>query len=348
MTAMTVIRRPFFRPMIRVGARGILMLLLMLLSLAPNASAEKIKLATLSPDGSFWMTKMREGAAEVTQKTAGRVEVKFYPGGVMGDDKAVLRKIRIGQLHGGAFVAGSLADVYPDIQIYGLPLTFNSLEEIDHVRERMDPLLHKGIEAGGFVSFGLAEGGFAYIMSAGPIRTPGDLNQRKVWVPDSDPTVLEGVKAFDISPIPLSIADVRAGLQTGLIDTVATPPIGAVALQWHTQVRYVLDLPFLYSYAVLALDAKIFNRLSPGDQSVFQEVMSRIFKDIDRQNRDDNVKAIKALREQGIEFVKPTDVEVEEWRSRSAPIPDRLVRSGRFSRSMMDELRRNLQDFRTP
>lgn len=185
----------------------------------PAAMAEPvtIKIATLSPEGSFWMDKMRAGAEEVKQKTNDRVIIKYYPGGVMGDDRAVLRKIRIGQLQGGAVVAGSLASIHPDIQLYGLPLKFQSVEEVDYVRQHIDPTMVEGLDKGGFVVLGMAEGGFAYIMSNAPVLGVADMGQRKVWIPDNDPTILEGVRAFEINPIPLSLADVRAGLQTGLM-----------------------------------------------------------------------------------------------------------------------------------
>lgn len=312
-----------------------------------TAEAVRLKIATLSPDGSFWMEKMRQGADEVQKSTAGRVSIRYYPGGVMGDDKAVLRKIRIGQLQGGAVVSGSLADVFPENQIYGLPLKFKSYEEVDHVRRHMDAMITEGLEKGGFVTFGLAEGGFAYIMSAQPIGTVADLRQRKIWIPDNDPAILEGVKAFDISPIPLSIADVRAGLQTGLIDTVATSPIGAVALQWHTQVKYLTDLPFLYIYAVLAIDKKAFSEISPEDQPVVREIMGRVFHEIDRQNRSDNIKALEALKNQGIQFVQPPAEALDEWYKRAAEVPERLLQSGRFSRKTVETLDEQLRIFRS-
>ncbi|MEZ4526819.1 MAG: TRAP transporter substrate-binding protein DctP [Desulfobacterales bacterium] len=307
----------------------------------------QLKIATLSPEGSFWMEKMREGGAEVEKQTQGRVKIKYYPGGVMGDDKAVLRKIRIGQLQGGALVSGSLADVFPENQIYGLPLKFKSFEEVDHVRRHMDALIAEGMEKGGFVTFGLAEGGFAYIMSAQPIRTVADLRQRKIWIPDNDPAILEAVKPFDISPIPLSIADVRAGLQTGLIDTVATSPIGAVALQWHTQVNYLTDLPFLYIYAVLAIDKKAFSEISPADQPAVREIMGRVFHEIDRQNRSDNIKALEALKNQGITFVQPPPEALEEWYKRAAEVPERLLGAGRFSRKTVEMFDGYLREFRS-
>ncbi len=323
------------------------MFLCLMAGTALTAGAVQLKIATLSPEGSFWMEKMREGGAEVEKQTQGRVKIKYYPGGVMGDDKAVLRKIRIGQLQGGAVVSGSLADVFPENQIYGLPLKFKSYEEVDHVRGHMDAMIAEGLEKGGFVTFGLAEGGFAYIMSAQPIRTVPDLRQRKIWIPDNDPAILEAVKPFDISPIPLSIADVRAGLQTGLIDTVATSPIGAVALQWHTQVKYLTDLPFLYIYAVLAIDKKAFSEISPADQPVVREIMGRVFHEIDRQNRSDNIKALEALKNQGIAFMQPPPEALVEWHKRAAEVPERLLQSGRFSRETVEMLDGHIREFRS-
>jgi TRAP-type C4-dicarboxylate transport system substrate-binding protein len=314
--------------------------------LAGKAQAVRFKIATLSPEGSVWMEKMREGAKELSNRTNNRLKIKFYAGGVMGDDKAVLRKIRIGQLHGGMVVGGSLSTFYPDNQIYSLPLVFKSFEEVDYVRKHLDQRIIEGVEKGGFVTFGIAEGGFAYVMSKNVIQTVDDLRQQKVWIPDNDPMILETIKAFDVTPIPLSIADVRAGLQTGLIDTVATPPIGAIALQWHTQVKYLMDEPFLYIYGVLAVDRKVFAKLSQEDQRIFREIMGRIFKEVDQLNRQDNVKAMEALRRQKIEFIKVPDESLTKWYNDAATVPRRLIEAGKLTQGMVDTLETLLKDYR--
>ena len=319
---------------------------MLVVMLTGPAQAVRIKIATLSPEGSVWMEKMREGAQELAKRTDNRVKIKFYPGGVMGDDKAVLRKIRIGQLQGGAFVSGSLSQYYSDNQIYSLPLFFRSFKEIDYVRGYMDQKIIDGFEKNGLVIFGIAEGGFAYVMSTVPIYTVEDMRQQKVWIPDNDSMILEAIKAFDITPIPLSIADVRAGLQTGLINTVTTPPIGALALQWHTQIKYLLDEPFLYIYGVLAVDRKIFKRISPADQQNFREIMGDVFKALDLRNREDNIKAVETLHKQGIEFVKPSTEALKKWRKDASEVPNRLVKAGRLSREMVDTLENLLKEYR--
>jgi len=114
---------------------------LILLGLISTAGAQTIKLATIVPEGSGWMKSMRAGAAEIKERTEGRVKFKFYGGGVQGNDKQVLRKMRIGQLHGGAFSSNGLIDVQKDSQLYALPMLFNNLEEVQFVRARMDDKL---------------------------------------------------------------------------------------------------------------------------------------------------------------------------------------------------------------
>jgi len=324
-----------------------IIMMMLIVMLAGQAHAMRFKIATLSPEGSIWMEKMRDGAAELARRTDNRVRLKYYPGGVMGDDKAVLRKIRIDQLQGGAFVGGSLSHFYRDNQIYSLPMIFRSFKEIDYIREHLDQRIMDGFEAGGFVTFGIAEGGFAYVMSTVPIRTVEDMRRQKVWIPDNDSMILETVKAFNITPVPLSIADVRIGLQTGLINTVTTPPIGALALQWHTQIKYLLDEPFLYIFGVLAVDRKAFLKMSPGDQKIFREIMGRVFEDLDRRNREDNIKALETLRKQGIEFVKPSGEALEQWFQDASEVPKRLVETDRLSQEMVDTLEGLLKDYRT-
>jgi TRAP-type C4-dicarboxylate transport system substrate-binding protein len=321
--------------------------IVLIVLLTGQAQAIQIKIATLSPEGSVWMQQMREGATELARRTNNRVLIKYYPGGVMGDDQTVLRKIRIGQLQGGAFVSGSLSGFYPDNQVYSLPLFFRSFKEIDYVRKHLDRTIMEGFEKNGMVIFGIAEGGFAYVMSTVPIRTVEEMRRQKVWIPDNDPMILETVRTFDITPIPLSIADVRAGLQTGLINTVTTPPIGALALQWHTQIKYLMDEPFLYIYGVLAIDSKAFKRISPGDQEIFRDIMGNVFKALDRRNREDNINAIETLRKQGIEFIKPSPEALKIWFKDAAEVPKRLIKTNRLSQEMVDTLNRLIREYRS-
>jgi TRAP-type transport system periplasmic protein len=306
-------------------------LLTMLLLVAPVSQAKNYKIATISPDGLSWMKKLRAGIKEIDTRTGGRVKFKIYPGGVMGDDYTVLRKMRIGQLQGGGFAAGSLTRFYPDLQIYNLPLQFQSFHEVDYIRKRMDQRIIDGLERGGLSSFSLTETGFAYLLSKDPVTRVEDLHKLKAWVPDGDPISAALIKSFGISPIPLRITDVLAGLQTGLINAVAVPPIVALALQWHNHVEYMMDLPLVYIYSLMAMDHKVFERISGPDRKIVLDVMNRLFNEIDANNRKDNRKAYDALIAQGIRVTSPGPAEIPAWQAMASKSIDELLESGQIT-----------------
>ena len=317
-----------------------------LICLSAPAGAATFKIATLSPDGSMWMKMLREGAAEIAERTDDRVNFKFYPGGVMGDDKAVLRKIRSGQLHGAVLTAGGLNQIYPDIELYGLPMVFNDTAEVDHIRGRMDDRLLSGLTEKGFVGFGFAEVGFAYAMSKVSVTNFEEVRAQKVWIPDGDPTAELAVRTFDISAIPLSMADVLGGLQTGLINTVAVPPVGAIALQWHTQLKYVFDLPLLYVYGLLTVRDRQFNRLEEADQVVVREVMGDVVGKVDAQNRTDHERAVEVLKMQGLDFNVPTSTERARWVDLAGEASSEMVSQGVLSEDLVDALNGMLSEYR--
>ena len=312
----------------------------------PSAHAVVFKIATLSPDGSMWMRMLRQGAAEIAGKTEGRVEFKFYPGGVMGDDKAVLRKIRSGQLHGAVLTAGGLNQVYSDLQLYSQPMVFNDMAEVDYVRKIMDPVLLEGLRTKGFVGFGIAEVGFAYAMSKSDVQSFDEVRSQKVWVPDGDPGSELAVRTFDITPIPLSIADVLGGLQTSLIDSVAVPPVGAIALQWHTQLKYVFDLPLMYVYGLLSVRDRQFDRLDAADQRIVSEVMGDVVRQVDAQNRKDHERAVEVLKAQGLIWNLPPPAEVARWQELGVKASDELIVQGVISRALFETLQGHLAEYR--
>ncbi|WP_319467781.1 TRAP transporter substrate-binding protein DctP [uncultured Pseudodesulfovibrio sp.] len=320
--------------------RRLVMILTILFVLVSGSSALAVtlKIATAVPEGSYWMNQMRAGAKEIKERTQGRVSIKFYGGGVMGNDKSVLRKIRVGQLHGGAFTAGGLSAVYADLKLYSLPFLFRSAEEVRTVREKIDPILKKGLLEKGFVSFGFAGGGFANLMSSSLLRGMDDVRERKVWVPEGDIVSYAVLESLNVSPVSLNMIDVMTGLQTGLLDIVVATPTAALAFQWHTKIRYVVDTPLVYVVAVLALDRRVYSRIKPEDQLVVDEVMSRIYREFNQQGAADNGLAIEAMKKQGIEFVTIDSADIETWRKDAISVELRLADEGIYSKTVFELL----------
>ena len=332
--------KTMFRKTVLVWLSGILLMA------SSSVFAVTLKIATVSPEGATWMVKMREAAKLIKKRTDGRVKFKFYSGGVMGSDESVLRKIKVGQLHGGAVTGGSLLNVYPELMVYSMPFMFRSFEEVDMVRAKIDPILTKGLEDRGFVTFGLAEGGFAYLMSNNKVKSTDDLKSQKVWVMTGDKLSQTVFEAASISPIMLPISDVMTGLQTGLVDTVATSPIAAIALQWHTKVKYITDAPLSYFFAMLTVSKKAFNKVKPEDQVIVKEVMADTFKQINAQNRVDNESARSALQNQGIGFIPLTDDMLKNWKKTAETAIKRFTSENTLDPAMLGRVQDVLSAYR--
>lgn len=305
---------------------------------APVGAATTLKIATLAPDGSGWMREMRAGAQAVKERTQGRVELKYFPGGVQGNGDAVLRKMRLGQLHGGAFASAEIGTVVADAQIYSLPFQFRSQAEVDAVRPTIDPKVRAAFEAKGFVVAGIAGGGFTYLMSSRPIRSRDDLRAGKVWFPQGDDIARVTFETGGVQPIALPLSDVYTALSTGMVDTVGNTPSGAIAFQWHTRVKHMVDLPLTYVLGLLVLDKRAVDKLDAADRAVLLEEIDAAFLRIDAANRKDNEAARGALTKQGISIEAPAPAEQAFWFQIGADARRKLAEKQAYSTALEAEI----------
>ncbi len=321
--------------------------LLLSLGLLSSTFATTLKIATIAPDGTSWMKQLRAAAEKIQQESQGRINIRFYPGGVMGNDQSVLRKIRAGQLHGGAITGGGLMFIHPDTELYSLPFLFRNLQEVDAVRRVMDEQIIGALREKGFVSYGISEGGFAYLMSNQPVKITDDLKGLRIWIPEGDITNARAFKTLNISPIQLPLTDVLTGLQTGLVDTVTTSAMGAIALQWHTRIKYLTAVPLIYLYASLVIEEQALRKLSQEDRAILQRVMDATFAQLNQKNREDELDALKALAQQGIQFIQPSTEERQEWEKHASLTIENGTKDNQFSQAKLKQIQTLIQAYRT-
>ncbi len=316
-----------------------------LIGLTSPANARDIKIATIAPNQSAWMVQMREAGKKIRERTEGRVNLKFYGGGVQGASPKVLQKIKIGQLHGGVFAPTDFIKSYGDINLYGLPFAFESWEEMRYVRDQMDAALAAGFENLNFVTFGFV-GSFSMILSNEPVRNQTDLRGKKVWLPEGDVITFEALKALNLSPVSLPVTDVLTGLQTGLLDMAAIPPEVAVALQWHTRVKYFTDMPVLYAMSFLAIDKRTVDRLSAEDRAVMTGVLADTYAKMDSRMSAESLDAVEALVEIGINRVDPDEGELDGLLATMADTNLAMAEKGILPLSLYETMQRHISEYR--
>lgn len=320
-----------------------LLLVALCLAWASGAqAAQTLKIATVAPDGSIWMTEMRASAERAEKATEGRVKIKFYPGGVMGNDATVMRKIKLGQLQGGALTGSELSAYSKNAQLYGLPFLFNDPSEIQPVREQFDRYIQRDLNEAGFAVLSMTGVGFAYLMSSDNVSDRESLESRKVWVPQNDVIAERTFRAGGVSPIPLPLPDVFTALQTGLIDTVANTAAGAIALQWHSKMRQLLDLPLSYILGYVVVDERSWKKISEADQAATLQAFAEGSKRIEAENRRSDSSALDALKQLGVKVLPPSDTERERWQKVGREVIDTLIAEGRLDGKVIDELRAEL------
>jgi len=313
-----------------------------------GVQATVFKISTEYPDGNAVLNELRAVGERIEAQTEGRVTFKFYPGGVMGDGTAVQRKIRIGQLHGTFIHSGALAESYKNSQVLNAPLLFRDFDEVDAVRAEFDPILNQGFIDSGWHTYGLIEGGFAYAMTAVPATDIETLKSQKLWLPANDPFSEKIARAFDISPIVLNIGDVLTALQTGAIDAIVTPPVGAITLQWYSRTKYLTDAPFMYTYGVIALAEKAVQRLSEADQEILAAELTASSKTLDTMARSDNLTAFTALESLGINIVQLVPEVRAAFEQEAAQATEKLIELGEIEQALYDRIVVVLDRIRNP
>jgi TRAP-type C4-dicarboxylate transport system substrate-binding protein len=274
---------------------------------APTVAAAdnvEIRLATLAPDGSSWMKILGKGAAEIGTKTSSRVTIKYYPGGVQGDERDVVRKMNLGQLDGGAFTSVGLSMIEESIRVLELPRLFASAEELDYVADKMWPYFQKKFEAKGFRLQDRGEVGWIYIMSKDELKSLDALKGAKMWMWGDDGLVKAMYKKLGISGVPLGVPEVEPALTTGRINACYGSPLAAVALQWNTKVKYMTSMPLSFAIGATVVKLDAVNKMSKEDQELVVKIAKGMSKTLRKQIRKDNESARKQMERKGVRITE--------------------------------------------
>jgi TRAP-type C4-dicarboxylate transport system substrate-binding protein len=283
---------------------------ILIIFLTTDADAgTRIKIATLAPEGTSWMKVMNAMAAEVKEKTGGDVQLKFYSGGVMGDEGDVIRKMKFGQIQGGGFTGRGLGEINPEERVLELPMLFKNDAEVDCVLKKVTPRLAKGFLKKGFVMLGWAEVGHIYIFANKPVTNKKDLQGLKMWMWEGDPLSKAMFEVHDLVPVPLDLPNVLTSMQTGLIDAIYNSPYATVALQWHTRVKYMADLKLAYGTGALLITKKQFKKLTTKQQKILKEVASKHLGKLTTITRQENKDAMAPIKKAGIKVIQVKDAD---------------------------------------
>jgi TRAP-type C4-dicarboxylate transport system substrate-binding protein len=312
-----------------------------------TAAAENVELriATLAPSGSPWMVVLDKSAAEISQKTGGRVTIKYFAGGQQGDERDAVRKIKLGQLDGAAVTAIGLSMIDESIRVLELPMMFNTVEEVDYVADKMWPYFQDKFEKKGFKLNDRGEVGWAYFLSKNKVESLGDLKGQKLWQWGDDRLVGAMFKKLGLNGVPLGVPEVDSSLTSGRITACYGSPVAAVALQWYSKVKFMTSMPMSYGIGATVISLETVKKISAEDQKTVQAIGKAGSKKLRKVIRKANEDAKSTMTRKGVTIVPSPPALVNEFTKNALEVHKQLVGT-LYSQKELDMVLKYRDEFR--
>ncbi len=304
-----------------------------------------IRLGTLAPNGSAWHKIFKQMGADWRNSTDGELVLRIYAGGVVGDEGEMIRKMRIGQLQCAAISNSGVAEIDPAAYALMLPMMFDSYEEWDYVRQKVNPALEAKLEAKGFKVLAWSDVGWVYFFTKDPLRRPTDLRKMKLAASATEAATVEIMKWAGFNPVPISSVDMASGLQTGLINAIYLPVILAEGSQFYRHVRNMTDMKWAPLQGALVMHDRGWKKLDAGQQATITRIARQVGTDLRKDTRRQEQLSLEAMKKRGLEMVSVSDEDVAAWRQtveKAYPkVREKLVPPEMFDRvkKLRDEFR---------
>ncbi len=307
-----------------------------LLAVTPAAAQTvTLELATEAPEGSLSTKTLRAAAAELEERSKGRVRLLVFGHGQRGGDVAVVSQMKSGELQGAALTAPGLGAIAKEVLVLQVPGLVSDYQIFDAVRSKLSKRFEKAFLEQGFVLLGLGDTGYHYLFSRTPIRTPADLKGGKPWVASSDTIFSSLYRLAGVAATPLPTAELLQNLTTGGIQTFTASPFTAIVLSWFEFARYLTNLKLGVALHGVVVTKASWDQLSEDDRKLLREVMARWQTVFMAKVRVANTDAVKALKIRGLEVIAPED---SAWDALNRRVQDDLT-GKLYPRELLDEVR---------
>ncbi|MBX3271272.1 MAG: TRAP transporter substrate-binding protein DctP [Sandaracinaceae bacterium] len=297
----------------------------------------ELRIATLAPRGSSWARVFDAWNNSLRQATQNRLSLRVYYGGSQGDERDVIRKIRIGQLDGAAVTSTGLSLVVRPVLVLQAPGVIENYEQLDRARAAMNADFARQFQENGVRLLGWGDVGEGRIFSNRPIARPSDLRAVRPWQWREDSMFGEFLSVVGATGVRLGVPEVLPALSTGQVDTVVASATAASALQWHTRVTHVTQQANTILIGATLLSQTKYESLAPDLRQALDQTSEQAHRQLVQRIRRDDARYYTALTTRhGLTAVDTTPHRAE-WQQASTQTRERLA--GRlFPRELMERV----------
>jgi TRAP-type C4-dicarboxylate transport system substrate-binding protein len=233
-------------------------------------------MAAIAPEGTSWARELKAFARDVHAGTSGALQIKWYLGGIAGDELAAVARVQKGQLDGaaGAIFCGQLA---PSLRVARVPGLFYDREEPFYVIGRLRAAVDAEFRKSGFTNLG--EGGFGSdaLFLRGPLKSVAELLAARLWVWNLDVVWPSQLSAMGGHPVPSSLEDAARAFEEQRTDGFIAVPTAALAYQWSSRTHYYADLDAAWLIGCMVMSNTTFDSLPLDQQQAVRTASAKFF-----------------------------------------------------------------------
>lgn len=299
------------------------------LMVAGPATAEirehQLKFASANNKGHPQVMGMEKFAELVKEKSGGKIEVKLFPGGVLGGDVQTVSALQGGVVEMTVLNAGILAGNVKQYGAVDLPFLFNSGEEADKVMDGpFGTNLMKLLPDTGLVGLAYWELGFRNLTNdRHPVTKLEDIKGLKIRTIQS-PIPIELFNSLGANAVPLPYTELYTALETGTVDGQENPAANILNAKFYEVQKYMTVTRHQYNPQIVLISKKFWDGLNDEEKAVLQSAATEA-RDYQRKvSREQDAKAIEEIKGNGMEVSELSPEETQKLRDAVKPMIDKF------------------------
>jgi TRAP-type transport system periplasmic protein len=315
------------------------------LSLPTAGQNVLIKMGTVAPEGSPWHQILQQIGQDWSKISGGKVTLRIYPGGVLGDEPDMIQKMRVGQLHAVALSGAGLARIDSSAACLQMPMMIQSYEELDYVRDRVAARLERAIQQKGYLVLNWGDAGWVHFFTKTRATKLDEIRKMKLFTSAGDPDALELYQSAGFRPVPLATTDMLPALQTGLIEAFDVPPLLALLNQWFGIANHMIDLKWAPLIGGTVISKQAWDRVPDSCRGAMLEAATRAGERLRAEIRKMGDDAIVVMRKKGLNVVAVDPATLADWRRQAEDAYPKL-RGRMVPADLFDEVKRLRDEYR--
>ncbi|MCL1813041.1 MAG: TRAP transporter substrate-binding protein DctP [Treponema sp.] len=323
------------------------LVLVLLFSINPLFAQRKItiKMASPIPENTPWGAVLNQMANDWRKITNGEVELIIYHNGVIGNEKDVVRSLRLNQIQAAVLSTLGLYEITPEIMTLSCPFLIRNDSELDLVLAGLKVDLEEKINSKGYFTLAWARVGWVKFFSKSPIYVPADMKKQKLGTMADQAELNQVFKNMGFQMIPVGTNDILIALNSNLVDAVFQSPIAVGSTQAFGLANNMASINVAPFIGAIIINERTWRTIPDKYRPQLIESARKYERQLDREVKKLEDDLIKMMGNYGLKVNQLTAEQEQLWYDEIGRVMPSLIGT-LFDRSIYRRIEALLQDYR--